>query len=305
MKRTPSTRGARGRTRGEAGERPRGGAGERTRGGAGERTRGGAGERTRGGAGERTRGGAGERTRGGAGRRLRQRSDHPASARPAESVLRSQPWDLLLPHLPPEGASGQAALAKTRRFAELLISWNHNVSNIISRNDEPRLVVRHLLESVEPAHWLKECGATRWLDFGSGAGLPAIPLAIAGVGDHWTLVESRRRKTLFARKAVEELGLKGVIVVCARLERLREEAALGPLEFDGFTSRATLPLGPTLALASSYVVPGGTAFLWKGSRREEEMAADPRWKEHWEPDGLLGLHGGQTFVARFRRKQSG
>ena len=39
-------------------------------------------------------------------------------------------------------------------------------------------MVRHLLESVEPAHWLKECGATRWLDFGSGAGLPAIPLAL-------------------------------------------------------------------------------------------------------------------------------
>ena len=183
----------------------------------------------------------------------------------------------------------------------MVLQWNRKVSNLISKNDEVRIVARHVLESLEPAHWLKDCGAKRWLDFGSGAGLPAIPLALAGVGDEWTLVESRRTKTLFMRKALEELEIMRVTVVNERLENM-----LGTGDhagsYDGFTSRATLTLSPTLELAAAFVRAGGTAFLWKGSRREEEMNADPAWRQKWDFEGLLGIGDGATAVARFRRK---
>lgn len=172
---------------------------------------------------------------------------------------------------------------------------------MISRNDEQRIVERHIAESIEPAAWLKASPATRWLDFGSGAGLPAIPLVIAGVGSSWTLVESRRMKTLFMRKATETLGLKNIEIVVARLEYMvTETERLGA--YDGFASRATLALGPTLVLAAKFIAPGGTAFLWKGSQREKEMADDQRWQEFWEFDGLLGIGNGQAVVARFTRK---
>jgi 16S rRNA (guanine527-N7)-methyltransferase len=176
------------------------------------------------------------------------------------------------------------------------------VSNLISRNDEPRIVARHIVESIEPAQWLKESGAERWMDFGSGAGLPAIPLIIAGLEGEWALVESRRTKTLFMRRALEDLGIKNVSVVNARLEDLvNDEKHVS--SYDGFTSRATLTLSPTLTLAATFVRSGGTAFLWKGSRRDEEMAADPSWREKWDFEGLLGIGDGATVVARFRRKQ--
>lgn len=197
--------------------------------------------------------------------------------------------------------SADAAIQRLKDYAKLLIEWNRGVSNLISRNDEQRIVERHVAESVEAAAWLKTSPARRWLDFGSGAGLPAIPLAIVGVGPRWTLVESRRMKTLFVRKAVEALGLDDIEVVVARLEYLVSETErLGA--YDGFTSRATLALGPTLVLAAQFVAPGGTAFLWKGSQREKEMAADPRWQDFWELDGLIGIGNGQTVVVRFKRK---
>ena len=209
--------------------------------------------------------------------------------------------------------SADATIERLKAFARMLVEWNRGVSNLISRNDEQRIVERHIAESIEPAAWLKASPATRWLDFGSGGGLPAIPLAIAGVGPHWTLVESRRMKTLFVRKALEKLVLSGVKVVASRLETLvpptptsNEEVA--PAEsglgeaFDGFTSRATIALTPTLLLASRFVIPGGVAFLWKGSQREREMKDDPRWQDFWELDGLLGIGQGQTAVARFTRK---
>jgi 16S rRNA (guanine527-N7)-methyltransferase len=192
-------------------------------------------------------------------------------------------------------------LPRIRRFAESLLEWNRGFSNLISTADENRLVQRHILESLEPAHWINSSGPRRWLDFGSGGGLPALPLALAGVGNSWTLVESRRNKTLFLRKVIQELELKNMDVELARLESLPAEAdRLG--RFDGFTSRATLRLGPTLVLAADWVLPGGLAYLWKGSRREQEMVEDRRWEESWAPDGLLGIGSGQTVVARFIRK---
>ncbi len=216
-------------------------------------------------------------------------------------AVESQDFELLTPHLLRAGGYSEERLGALKRFTTLLLQWNRKVSNLISKNDEARFVARHLVESLEPASRLKESGATRWLDFGSGGGLPAIPLAIAGIGEHWTLVESRRTKTLFLRRACEQLGLSGVDVRMVRLEDLALEGELAGA-FDGFTARATMALAPTLELAAHFVRPGGWAFLWKGSRREEEMSAPGRWRDLWEPDGLIGLADGQVVIVRLKRK---
>jgi len=225
----------------------------------------------------------------------------PASpGRGTAAIISRQPWDSLLPHLLKVGVDTAAAVEQLKRFTTMLIDWNSGISNLVSRNDLNRIVERHILESVEPAHWLKASGAARWIDLGSGGGLPAIPLAILGVGEHWTLVESRRNKTLFLRKVVQDLKLTNVSVVCDRIENLGGDDGLAGA-FQGFTSRATMTLGPTLVLAARFVGAGGAAFLWKGSRRESEMVEDERWKAFWDFDGLLGIGAGQTVVARFVR----
>jgi 16S rRNA G527 N7-methylase RsmG len=90
-------------------------------------------------------------------------------------------------------------------------------------------------------------------------------------------------------------------VELARLEVLLGESdRIG--KFDAFTSRATIRLGPTLALASNWVRAGGSAFLWKGSRKSEEMSDDERWKRSWDPADTFDVGNGQTSVSRFVRK---
>jgi 16S rRNA (guanine527-N7)-methyltransferase len=180
----------------------------------------------------------------------------------------------------------------------MVVEWNSNASNLISGNDEKRIVARHLLESITAADWLKRSGCARWIDLGSGAGFPAIPLAIAGVPGHWTLVESRRAKTLFLRKAVETLGLDQVRVELGRLEDI---VADHERAFDGFTSRATMRLGPTLALAARVVAPGGSAFLWKGSGRDGEMVDDPSWKSDWALIEWRAIGSGPVAIGQFKR----
>ncbi len=216
-------------------------------------------------------------------------------------ILDSQPWNDLVPWLARCGADAPRVLPRLRRYAELLLEWNHGFSNLISSNDERRFVARHLLESLQAAHWLAACRASRWMDLGSGGGLPAVPLALAGIGETWTLVESRHNKVMFLSKTVRDLELDNFRVEEGRLERLDSEMErLGG--FDAFTSRATMKLGPTLALASKWVGPGGTAFLWKGSRVEQEMAEQTAWGDSWELEGLLGVGSGPAVVARFNRK---
>jgi 16S rRNA (guanine527-N7)-methyltransferase len=215
-------------------------------------------------------------------------------------ALARQPWDSLVPLLLKAGAKPDEVMPRLRRYCELLLQWNRRVSNLISRNDEAIIVERHIATSIEPAHWLKASAAERWLDLGSGGGLPAIPLVLAGVPGRWTLVESRRTKTLFLRRAIDELGISNAAVVMARLEDLTTHVEhVGA--FDGFTSRATMTLGPTLSLAARFVCRGGLAFLWKGSRREEEMKQEGSWRSDWDFDGLLGIGDGLTAVARFKR----
>src|SRR5881409_482481 len=89
------------------------------------------------------------------------------------ALLDAQPWDSLFRIVEASGVDPDPAMKRLRHYAELLIDWNRRVSNLISRNDETRLVERHLRESLEPLRLLRESRAQRWLDFGSGAGLPA------------------------------------------------------------------------------------------------------------------------------------
>ena len=153
-----------------------------------------------------------------------------------ERLIERMPWVNLRPLLLGGQNDQEVAIARLRSFAVELLKWNQGISNLVAHDDETRLVQRHIAESIAGAKLITEKGCKELVDFGSGGGFPALPLALAGVGEHWTLVESRRNKTLFLRRAVQELAIAGVEVVMGRLEVLVEEDT-EPLACDGFTFR--------------------------------------------------------------------
>jgi len=218
-----------------------------------------------------------------------------------DRLLGRQPWSKLRDLLPGDGSEADATMARIRAYAKTLLTWNQGVSNLISRNDEIRLVDRHIAESLAPARMLAASGCERFVDFGSGGGLPAIPLMLAGVGSFWTLVESRRNKTLFLRKIQQDLKLNKLDVITERLEMLLAQPD-NVLECDGFTSRATATLAPTLELAGRVVRKGGRAFLWKGSGHVDELAADGgSWAETWKLERVEPIGEGPNVVCVFER----
>ena len=116
-------------------------------------------------------------------------------------------------------ALADTQVATLERYLDLLEKWNR-VYNLTAIRERSRMVTHHLLDSLAV---LPHVRGPRVLDVGSGAGLPGIPIAIAGPALHVTLLESNHKKSAFLTQAVAELQLANVQVVTERIESWQPE----------------------------------------------------------------------------------
>lgn len=117
-------------------------------------------------------------------------------------------------------------------YQRLLLTWNEKI-NLIGPEAREHLD-EHIAEALAAAELLKPAGEV--LDFGSGGGLPAIPMAIVSPGATFHLVEADQKKWAFLKHVVRECGLNAR-VYGDRLARVL--ARIPPdLRFSLVTSRA-------------------------------------------------------------------
>lgn len=153
-------------------------------------------------------------------------------------------------------------------YIALLTRWNARI-NLVAAATIETAWTRHVADSAQLFDLAPE-SASSWLDLGSGAGLPGLPVAALAAEKapdlHVTLVESDTRKTAFLATAAREMGLD-VTVEPHRIE------ALTPRPFDVVSARALAPLGRLCALAHRFSG-RGTVFLFpKGARVDSELTA--------------------------------
>ena len=72
-------------------------------------------------------------------------------------------------------------------YVGLLDKWN-KAYNLTSVRDPNEMLVRHILDSIIVAPYLQ---GSRFIDVGTGPGLPGIPLAIVRPESHFTLLDRR------------------------------------------------------------------------------------------------------------------
>lgn len=159
-------------------------------------------------------------------------------------------------------------------FSALLAKWNA-VQNLVSRETVDALWIRHIVDSLQVLPLLRR-GDERFLDVGSGGGLPALPLAIAlkGGAAHFTLVEPIGKKVAFLRQVIRELGLAAQ-VHAGRSDSFdsRETSPDGVrADFDVITSRALAALPALLELIHPFFGPETRAILHKGRDHAVELA---------------------------------
>lgn len=148
-----------------------------------------------------------------------------------------------------------------------LVREQSQLHNLVSRGDLDRFLTYHILDALKTVCCVDYLHACTLLDFGSGAGIPGIPLAIAFPHLSITLVESRLKRADFLSFAVQELDLVQVRVVRDRLESLDDTEA-----YDIVATRATVTLAEFYRQAARFLSPRGSLVSIKGDNIGEELA---------------------------------
>ena len=190
-----------------------------------------------------------------------------------------------------------AQLHALDRYVRLLLAWTQAINLTAIR--EPAAVARdHLLDSLSAVALLRESGARRIVDLGSGGGLPGIPLGIALPAAHVVLVESIAKKAAFLRTAVRAVGAERRIEVAAERAEALASPGRGRDSFDTVTVRAVAGLPELIELSFPLLRTGGRLIAWKREPHPADIEAgrEPLEQELAAGRDAAGALGGELEV---------
>lgn len=172
-----------------------------------------------------------------------------------------------------------ATAARFAAYVSLILRWNARM-NLSAIRDEEGILSRHLIESIIVARNLP-IEIRTLLDFGSGAGLPGIPIALCRPEIAVSLAESQGKKAAFLQEAVRVLGISAT-VHGARAETLTST-------FDCVTVRAVDRMAHAVGVAATLVAPAGWLALMTTESDLETLKAAAGTAFEWQEQvRLLG-----------------
>jgi len=183
------------------------------------------------------------------------------------------PADAVAPYAALFTRPSDEVLGELTAYAALLSKWQP-VQNLVSRETLAELWSRHIADSLQVLKAL-DGDEERFLDLGSGGGLPAVPLAVALKGRAgFRLVEPNTRKASFLRTVGRELSLP-LEVSNSRAESIDSRETSPP---EVITSRALAPLPELFALTAPLFGTETKGIFHKGREFGEEIAqARGKW----------------------------
>nr|WP_206282757.1 16S rRNA (guanine(527)-N(7))-methyltransferase RsmG [Salmonella enterica] len=151
-------------------------------------------------------------------------------------------------------------------YVDMLHKWN-KAYNLTSVRDPNEMLVRHILDSIVVAPYLQ---GQRFIDVGTGPGLPGIPLAIVLPDAHFTLLDSLGKRVRFLRQVQHERKLENITPVQSRVEAYPSEPP-----FDGVISRAFASLNDMVSWCHHLPGEKGRFYALKGQLPGDEIASLP------------------------------
>ena len=127
--------------------------------------------------------------------------------------------DLILKYFP---NLSEYQVEQFQKLEPLYLEWNEKI-NVISRKDTDFLYEKHILHSLGIAKVMQFAPNTKVLDVGTGGGFPGIPLAIMFPEVEFTLIDSIGKKIKVVQGISDRVGLKNVIAIHGRAEKLKEK----------------------------------------------------------------------------------
>ena len=170
------------------------------------------------------------------------------------------------------------------KYLELLNKWNERI-NLVGPAITSELISFHLMDSLALLEHLPD-QKIRLLDVGSGAGLPAVPIAIARQDIEVVALEPIHKKHAFISTVCRELPLANLTALTSRYEDHRASDSFAP--YDVAVSRATFSLDKWLAIGADLVREGGLVLGMEGMAKTELPPGATRYQYQL---GQISLHG--------------
>lgn len=183
---------------------------------------------------------------------------------------------------------------RLKEYEKLLFKWNAKI-NLVSRSTLDNFWNRHVLDSAQFLSSVSE-KAGKWVDLGSGGGLPGLVVAILSDEiepvNKLFLVEADVRKAVFLKTVCRELGLK-VEVYNNRIEELP------PMSANIVSARALAPLKTLCLYAKNHLEKDGVAVFAKGENWKAELVeAQKKWIFNYEAVKSTLHEGSVVLVLR-------
>ena len=160
-------------------------------------------------------------------------------------------------------------------YIKILLEQNSKL-NLISKKDENFLWEKHIFDSlaIEKCFEKYQLEVKTLLDFGTGGGFPAVPIALAYPNIKVTAMDSIRKKINAITAIKEELKISNLTPLCGRVETLNQK-------FDIITSRAVANLGKIVEYAIPRLKKDGYFIAYKSVKAPEEIEeAKPTLKKY-------------------------
>ena len=171
-------------------------------------------------------------------------------------------------------------------YIEMMHKWNkaYNLTSIRQIDD---MLVKHILDSIVVAPLLR---GKRFIDVGTGPGLPGVPLAIMHPDYEFVLLDSLGKRVRFMQQVAYGLKLSNISPVQSRVEEYHD-----PNGFDGVISRAFASIKDMLHWCGHLVNTNGEFVALKGQYPESELAEMPA---HFALKESVQLHVPQLIGER-------
>ena len=152
-------------------------------------------------------------------------------------------------------------------YLDLLERWN-KAYNLTAIRDPFDMINLHLLDSLAIS---VELQGDRFIDVGTGPGLPGIPLAIMNQNKNFTLLDSNGKKTRFLFQTKLELGLDNISEVNQRVQDFHPKQT-----YDCVLSRAFSSLGDMVQNCQHLLNQNGYFLAMKGKLPQTELRELPK-----------------------------
>ena len=154
------------------------------------------------------------------------------------------------------------------KYKQLLLEWNEKI-NLTAITDDKEIILKHFVDCLTVCKFIDFNNKT-FIDVGTGAGFPALPIKIFCKSSAPTLLDSLNKRINFLKTIGNELNLQNITYIHSRAEDAGQDIAFRE-KYDFCVSRAVANLSVLAEFDLPFVKVGGYFIALKGPLLDNEI----------------------------------